>query len=65
MSRTTMSAECAIAVEQFGCTLADLEKITINGMKSAFLHYDERVRIIFERIKPGYAKLREELGLTL
>lgn len=65
MSRTTMTDEYAIAVEQFGCTLADLEKITINGMKSAFLHYDERVKIIFERVKPGYAKLRDELGLAL
>ena len=65
MSRTTMTDEHTIAVEQFGCTLADLEKITINGMKSAFVHYDERVRVIFETIKPGYAKLREELGLTL
>ncbi len=65
MSRTSMTDECAIAVQQFGCSLADLEKISINGMKSAFRHYEERVRIIFERIKPGYAKLREELGLTL
>ncbi|MCC7011163.1 MAG: adenosine deaminase [Planctomycetes bacterium] len=65
MSRTTMTDEYTIAVEQFGCTLSDLEKITINGMKSAFSHYDERVRCIFERVKPGYAKLREELGLTI
>jgi adenosine deaminase len=65
MSRTSMTAECEIAVQQFGCSLADLEKIAINGMKSAFRHYEERVRIIFERIKPGYAKLREELGLAL
>ena len=65
MSRTTMTDEYQIAVEQFGCTLADLEKITINGMKSAFAHYDERVKCIFERIKPGYAALRAELGLAL
>ena len=65
MSHTTMSDEFVIAVQHFGCALSDLEKIAINGMKSAFVHYDERVRTIFERIKPGYAKLREELGLTL
>jgi adenosine deaminase len=64
MSRTSMTDEYLIAVEQFGCTLADLEKITINSMKSAFAHYDQRVRLIFERIKPGYAKLREELGFS-
>jgi adenosine deaminase len=63
MSRTSMTNEFMIAAEHFGCTLADLEKIAINGMKSAFTHYDERVRIIFERIKPGYAALRKELGL--
>jgi adenosine deaminase len=60
MSKTTMTNEYMLAVEQFGCTLDDLEKLTINGMKSAFAHYDERVRIIFERIKPGYAALRRE-----
>jgi adenosine deaminase len=65
MSRTSMSNEFAIAVEHFGCTLSHLEKLAINGMKSAFTHYDERVRIIFERIKPGYAALRSELGLSV
>jgi adenosine deaminase len=60
MSNTTMTKEYMLAVEHFGCTLDDLEKLTINGMKSAFAHYDERVRIIFERIKPGYAALRQE-----
>ena len=51
-----------LAVEHFGCTLDDLEKLTINGMKSSFAHYDERIRVIFERIKPGYAALRAELA---
>ncbi|MBI5434324.1 MAG: adenosine deaminase [Planctomycetes bacterium] len=62
MSRTTMTDELLIAAETFGCTLADLEKISINSMKSAFAHYDYRVKTIFERIKPGYAKLRAELA---
>jgi adenosine deaminase len=65
MSRTTMTDELVIAVQQFGCTLSDLEKISINGMKSAFSHYDERVKCIFERIKPGYAAVRKELGLAI
>ncbi|MEM7517973.1 MAG: adenosine deaminase, partial [Planctomycetota bacterium] len=60
MSRTTMSDEFQVAIDQFGCTLADLEKITINGMKSAFSHYDERIAIIFDKIKPQYAALRSE-----
>lgn len=58
MSRTTMTDEYMLAVEHFGCTLDQLEKITINAMKSAFSHYDERIKVIFERIKPGYAALR-------
>jgi adenosine deaminase len=60
MSRTSMTNECLLAVHHFGLSLADLEKLAINGMKSAFAHYDERIRVIFERIKPGYARLREE-----
>lgn len=60
MSRTSMTDELMTAVEHFGCTLDQLEKITINGMKSAFAHYDERIQFIFERIKPGYAALRGE-----
>ena len=57
MSRTTMTDEYMLAVQHYGFTLKDLEKVTINGMKSAFAHYDERVRIIFDIIKPRYAAL--------
>ena len=62
MSRTSMSDEYEVAVEQFGCTIDDLEKISINGMKSGFCHYDERCDVIFERIKPGFARIRAERG---
>jgi adenosine deaminase len=62
MSRTSMTDECMLAVEHFGLSLAQLEKLAINGMKSAFAHYDERIRVIFDRIKPGYARLREEIA---
>jgi adenosine deaminase len=62
MSRTSMTDEYMLAVKHFGCTLADLEKLSINAMKSAFVGYDERIALIFERIKPGYARLREDLG---
>ncbi|MBN2625271.1 MAG: adenosine deaminase [Spirochaetales bacterium] len=54
MSDTTLSREMLLAVENFGLGLKDLEKITINAMKSAFLHYDERLKIIYDVIKPGY-----------
>jgi adenosine deaminase len=62
MSRTSMTDEYMLAVDTFGCSLDSLEKLSINGMKSAFAHYDERIRIIFDRIKPGYSELRQELA---
>jgi len=64
MSATALSDEYLIAVERFGCTLDDLEKLSINGMKSAFAPYEKRVALIFERIKPGFAALRAELGIA-
>ncbi len=60
MSATTLGKELHLAVEHFGLTLHDLEKLTINAMKSAFARYDERLRIIYDILKPGFARLREE-----
>jgi len=64
MSNTDLSQELQIAVDHFGFTLRDIEKVTINAMKSAFAPYSERVRIIYDTIKPGYAKARQVLGLV-
>ncbi|MFZ0962746.1 MAG: adenosine deaminase [Terriglobia bacterium] len=58
MSRTSMSNEFQVAMETFGLGLDDFEKITINSMKSSFLPYAERIRIIYTAIKSGYAKVR-------
>ena len=63
MSRTSMTREYTLAVETFGCTLDDLELISMNGMKSAFAHYDARCRLIYDRVKAGFAALRNEYGL--
>ena len=60
MSDTSMTKEFGIAVQVFGLGLKDLEKVTINAMKSAFQHYDERIRIIYQVIKAGYAAIREQ-----
>ena len=57
MSRTSMSIEMQGLVDELGWDLAQLEKVTVNAMKSAFLHYDERVEMI-HRIKEQYAALR-------
>ena len=32
-------------------------------MKSAFMSYDHRCEVIYNSLKPGFAKLREDLGL--
>ncbi|GAA3738427.1 adenosine deaminase [Micromonospora maritima] len=57
MSGTSMSREMALLVEAFGYGWKELQWFTINAMKSAFIPFDERLRIIDEVIKPAYAKL--------
>lgn len=57
MSDTTMSQEMMRLVEAFGYGWSDLERFTINAMKSSFLHFDERLALIDGVIKPRYAVL--------
>ncbi len=61
MSNTTMTKEFLTAIDVFNITLDDIEKITINSMKSAFINYKERLNYIYDVIKPGYQKIRENL----
>lgn len=62
MSATTMTKEYKIAHQVFKLTLDDLEKLTINAMKSAFLPYNKRIGIIYDVIKPGYAAARKRFA---
>jgi adenosine deaminase len=62
MSNTTMTKELAIAHKVFKLSLDELEKVTINAMKSAFIPYNRRIKIIYDVIKPGYAKARQRLA---
>jgi adenosine deaminase len=62
MSDTSMTKEFEAAAETFGLTLDDFEKITINAMKSAFLPYGQRINLIYQTIKPGYARIRKNLA---
>jgi adenosine deaminase len=64
MSNTTMTKEFLTAVNTFNITLDDVEKITINSMKSAFLHYNERLRYIYDIIKPGFQEIRDQISLS-
>ncbi|GAA5067742.1 adenosine deaminase [Nocardia callitridis] len=57
MSDTSMSREMAKLAETFDYGWSDLERFTINAMKSAFIPFPERLRIIDNIIKPGYAVL--------
>ncbi len=62
MSNTTMTKEFKLAHEVFGLSLQDLEKVTINAMKSAFIPYKQRIDIIYNVIKPGYLKAQRQMG---
>jgi adenosine deaminase len=58
MSGVSMSSEFAALDEAFGIGLGEMEWLTINALKSAFAPFDERLRLINEVVKPGYARLR-------
>ncbi|MGH3326463.1 MAG: adenosine deaminase [Streptomycetales bacterium] len=64
MSGTSMSREHARLVETFDYTLDDMQWFTVNAMKSAFIPFDERLTMINEVVKPGYAALRSEWLFT-
>lgn len=64
MSNTTLSKEMEIASQYYDLTITDLEKITLNAMKSAFIHHNDKIRIIFDVIKKGYAQLRSEWDMA-
>ena len=55
MSGTSMTRELTALSEAFGWGLEDLQWVTVNAMKSAFAHFDQRLRIIEDVVKPGYA----------
>jgi adenosine deaminase len=57
MSGTSMTREMSLLVNEAGWTLEDLRWATINAMKSAFIPFDQRLAIIDDVVKPGYAAL--------
>jgi adenosine deaminase len=58
MSGVSLSSEFHRLAGVFGYGWRDIEWLTINAMKSAFAHFDERLRIIDTVVKPGYATAR-------
>lgn len=57
MSGCSVTSEMWALADAFGYDWADLQWFTLNAMKSAFLPFDERLAIINDVIKPGYATL--------
>jgi adenosine deaminase len=57
MSDVSMTSEMLALVETFHYGWADLQWFTVNAMKSAFIGFDERLALINDVIKPGYAAL--------
>lgn len=65
MSGVTLSSEMARCAEVFGWGWADLRWLSINGMKSAFFDFDERLALINGVIKPGYDALAAEAAFRV
>jgi adenosine deaminase len=61
MSGTSMTKEFTQLAEAFGYGLRDFQWFTVNAMKSAFIPFDERLAMIDDTIKPGYAALAAEV----
>lgn len=57
MSQCSMSSEFEKLYETFGYGWTDMQWFTVNAMKSSFLGFDERLDLIENVIKPGYATL--------
>ena len=57
MSGVSLSDEFLLLAEHHGVDLASMQWLTVNAMKSAFVHFDERLRLIDEVIKPTYSRL--------
>ena len=57
MSQVTLTDEFAALVREFGYDWPDLRWLTVNAMKSAFAPFDERLDLINNTLKPGFAKL--------
>ena len=64
MSDTSMSREMQHLADAFGWGLPEFQWLTLNAMKSAFLPFDQRLRLIDQVIKPGYAMLRDEVRVS-
>ncbi len=60
MSNTTMTHEMSQCVKSFDWKFADLQRVTVNALKSSFIPFEERLEIIEKVVKPAYAQISAE-----
>ncbi|NNF55869.1 MAG: adenosine deaminase [Acidimicrobiales bacterium] len=62
MSNVSMTDEFEKCCKAFNWDLADMQWLTVNAMKSSFWPFQERLDVINNIIKPGYAELMGTTG---
>jgi adenosine deaminase len=62
MSGVSLSDEFMHLADSIGMSLETMQWLTINAMKSGFNHFEERLSLIDQVIKPGYAVLESGIG---
>ena len=60
MSNTSMSNEMIQITDAFDWTFLDLQRVTVNALKSSFIPFEERLAIIEQQVKPAYAAISAE-----
>jgi adenosine deaminase len=60
MSATSMTREMNELVSAFNWSFLDLQRVTINALKSSFIPFEERLAIIETVIKPDYLAISGE-----
>jgi adenosine deaminase len=61
MSGVTLSSEFATLMDTFDIGLDEVQWLTTNAMKSSFLAFDERLRLINGVIKPGFERIKADV----
>jgi adenosine deaminase len=60
MSNTSMSHEMSQCVKSFDWKFVDLQRVTVNALKSSFIPFEERLEIIEKVVKPAYLAIAAE-----
>ena len=60
MSNTSMSNEMMQCVAAFDWKFVDLQRVTVNALKSSFIPFEERLEIIEKVVKPAYLAIAAE-----